>query len=64
MVESWLVVSRRSTRHCTGQRIFYGASFSVEELSDEIGETDFASRLFLRVRYKNCRPIKITESLH
>ena len=38
--------------YCTGQRIFYSASFSVEQLN-EIRETEFESRRFLNVRYKN-----------
>ena len=34
-----------------GKRIFYSASFSVEELN-EIGETEFESRRFLNVLFK------------
>ena len=34
-----------------GKRIFYSASFSVEELN-EIGETEFESRRFLNVRFQ------------
>ena len=46
MVELWLVVEPHSTgeQHIVlGKRIFYSASFSVEELN-EIGETEFESR--------------------
>ena len=34
-----------------GKRIFYSASFSVEELN-ETGEIEFESRRFLNVRFK------------
>ena len=44
------------------KEFFYNVSFSVGELN-EIGETEFESRRLLNFRLKNCRPIKIGESL-
>ena len=63
LAESWIIQvnnpwlnhdwlwSHRSTRYCTRQIFFYGASVFCGG-ADEIGETEFASRRFLRVRYK------------
>ena len=45
-----------------GKIIFLQCFVSVEELN-EIGETEFESRRFLNVRFKNCGPIKIEELL-
>ena len=60
MVELWLVVEPQVNTLYWAKGFFYSASFSVEELN-EIGETEFESIRFLNV--KDCRPIKIEESL-
>ena len=53
MVELWLVVEPQVNNTLYwAKEFFYSASFSMEELN-EIGETEFESRRFLNVRFKN-----------
>ena len=54
IIHSWIMAGCGTTgeQHIVlGKRIFYSASFSVEELN-EIGENEFESRRFLNVRFK------------
>ena len=52
MVESWLVVESQVNKTLYRPNNYFSRCFVFCGGADEIGETEFASRRFLRVRYK------------